>query len=80
MKITFGRVRDYTMLALGTVGLSRELFLIPAAEMNMVRVGLCVGLLLGPAALLSWFAARTTAQQNVPPSPAPESSSQSSSS
>lgn len=68
------------MLILGTGTLSRELFLVPAAEMNMLRVGLGVALLLGPAALLSWLSARTTASPSAPPSPSPESSSQSASS
>ena len=78
MKITPGRVRDYAMLVLGTAVLARELFWVPAAQMNLFRVGLGVSLLLGPAALLSWLSARTTQVASVPPSPSPESSSQSS--
>jgi hypothetical protein len=39
------------MLALGSAGMTRELFF--AAELDMRRIWLCIGLLLGPAALHS---------------------------
>jgi hypothetical protein len=39
------------MLALGSVGMTWQLFFVP--EPNMVRVWVCIGLLLGPAALNS---------------------------
>lgn len=75
MKITIGRLRDYAMLSLGTAGMARELFVVP--EPNLVRVTVCVGLLLGPAAMLSWWSARTTPPPSAPPSPPLESSSRS---
>lgn len=75
MKITIGRLRDVVMLCLGTGGMVRELYLVPTP--NLLRVTVSVGLLLGPAALLAWWSARTMAPPSAPPSPLPESSSQS---
>lgn len=78
MTITVSRVRDVAMLCLGTSGMYRELWIVP--EPNLIRVSVCIGLLLGPAALLSWWSARATPPPSVPPSPGLESSSQSPSS
>lgn len=61
------------MLCLGTAGMARELFIVNTP--NMIRVTVSVGLLLGPAALLSWWSARTTPPASAPPTPPLESSS-----
>lgn len=62
------------MLCLGTSGMYRELWIVEKPD--LIRVTVCVGLLLGPAAMLSWWAARTSSP--VPPSQPSESSSPSS--
>jgi len=46
------------MLALGSAGMARELFIIPARDMSLVRVGICMLLILGPAAAWLWVRAR----------------------
>lgn len=60
------------MLALGSGGMAQELFI--AAEPNMVRVWVSIGLLLGPAALNSVWRMRnplpdTPTAGGLPPSP-----------
>ena len=51
MKITVPLLRDLAMLGLGSAGMTHELFFI--ATPDMVRIWVCIGLLLGPAALNS---------------------------
>lgn len=45
------------MLGLGSAGMARELFLRP--QPNLVTVGICMALMLGPAAVVVWLRART---------------------
>jgi hypothetical protein len=54
------------MLGLGSAGMAHELFLI--AIPNMVRVWVCIGLLLGPAALASVWRIRNPLPE-LPPTP-----------
>lgn len=56
MKLTVPLARDVVMLLLGSAGMSHELFLVSSP--NMVRVWASIGLLLGPAALASWWRLR----------------------
>lgn len=44
------------MLALGSAGMAQELFL--RADPNLPKVYVCLGLILGPAALEAWWRAR----------------------
>jgi len=62
VKITVPLLRDLAMLALGSAGMTRELFFVP--EPNMVRVWVCIGLLLGPAALNSVWRMRNPLEQS----------------
>lgn len=77
MKITVPLLRDLVMLALGSAGMTRELFFVP--EPDMRRVWVCIGLLLGPAALNSVWRMRNPLESEptptaVSPSPSPSSS------
>lgn len=78
MKIEIPLWRDLAMLALGSAGMIHDLFLV--AEPNMVRVWVCIGLLLGPAALNSVWRMRNPLPEPPPtptvggPSPSPSSS------
>lgn len=64
------------MLVLGSLGMARELFLEP--KPNLVRVGICMGLMLGPAAIWVWWRARNPeSTPSEPGSPSPQSHSQS---
>ncbi len=78
MKLTVPLARDLVMLALGSGGMSQELFI--AAEPNMVRVWVSIGLLLGPAALNSVWRMRNPLPEppvtptGVGPSPSPSPS------
>lgn len=74
MKITVSLLRDVAALCLGSAGLTRELFLVDSP--NMIRVWVSIGLLLGPAVLLSWWRARNSMP---PPSESVLPSSESSS-
>ncbi len=74
MKITVPLLRDLAALVLGSGGMTHELFLVP--EPNMARVYVSIGLLLGPAALASWWRLRNP----EPPTPTGVSSSPSPSS
>lgn len=69
MKISVPLLRDLAMLALGSAGMTHELFLVPAPD--MVRVWVCIGLLLGPAALASVWRARNPLPQESPLPPTP---------
>lgn len=57
MKIRVPLLRELVMLGLGTAGMARELFLEPRPD--LVRVGICIPLMLGPAAVWVWLRART---------------------
>lgn len=82
MRITVPLLRDLVMLGLGSAGMTHELFFIQAP--NMVRVWVCIGLLLGPAALNSVWRMRnplpeppptsTSTAVGPPPSPSPSQS------
>jgi hypothetical protein len=41
-------VRELAMLSIGSVGMGRELFWVPPADLSLVRVGLCMVLMIGP--------------------------------
>jgi hypothetical protein len=73
VKITVPLARDLVMLALGSGGMAQELFI--AAEPNMIRVWVSIGLLLGPAALNSVWRMRNPLPEpthtGVSPSPSP---------
>lgn len=64
MKITVPLARDVAMLALGSAGMAHELFLVAAPD--MIRVWVCIGLLLGPAALASVWRARNPLPESTP--------------
>jgi hypothetical protein len=64
VKISVPLLRDLAMLVLGSAGMTHELFLVPTPD--MVRVWVCIGLLLGPAALNSAWRMRNP----LPPEPA----------
>lgn len=76
MKISVPLLRDLVMLALGSGGMTQELFIAPAP--NMVRVWVSIGLLLGPAALNSVWRMRNPLPEVTPtavgPQPSPSSS------
>lgn len=77
MKLTVALLRDLVMLALGSAGMTRELFFI--VEPDMRRVWVCIGLLLGPAALNSVWRRQplpgdSTPTTDVSPSPSRSSS------
>lgn len=79
MKISVPLLRDLVMLALGSGGMSQELFI--AGQPNMVRVWVSIGLLLGPAALNSVWRMRNplpespTVATPTPAGPQPSPSS-----
>lgn len=75
MRITVPLLRDLAMLALGSAGMTRELFFVVAP--NMIRVWVCIGLLLGPAALNSVWRMRNPlpeAPETTPTGSLPSSS------
>jgi hypothetical protein len=76
VKLSVAVLRDLVMLALGSAGMARELFFAPQ-DLDMRRVGLCIGLLLGPAALHSLWRARQPLPDSTPTggSPLPSRSS-----
>jgi len=66
------------MLAIGGAGMFRELFLLPPKDLSLVRVGICLTLMMGPAIVLVWLRARTPELSGPGPgSPSSESSSSS---
>lgn len=66
------------MLAIGSGGMFRELFLLPPKDLSLVRVGICLALMMGPAIVLVWLRARTPELNGPgPSSPSSESSSSS---
>lgn len=83
MRITVPLLRDLAMLALGSGGMTRELFFVPTPDLT--RVWVCIGLLLGPAALASVWRMRNPlpGDESMPavspspssPSPSPPSGS-----
>lgn len=77
MKLSVAVLRDLVMLALGSAGMGRELFF--TADLDMRRVGLCIGLLLGPAALNSVWRRQPLLPEPTPTDGASRSSSRSSS-
>jgi len=64
VKITVPLLRDLVMLLLGSAGMTRELFF--TEEPNMVRVWVCIGLLLGPAALNSVWRRQPLSGETTP--------------
>ena len=66
MRLTVPLLRDLVMLGLGSAGMAHELFFI--TEPNMVRVWVCIGLLLGPAALNSLWRMRNPLPEEKPTS------------
>jgi hypothetical protein len=64
VKISIPLLRDLAMLLLGSAGMTHELFIVPAPD--MVRVWVCIGLLLGPAALNSAWRARNQLPESPP--------------
>lgn len=82
MKLKVPLLRDVVMLILGSAGMTHELFFVE--EPNMVRVWVCIGLLLGPAALNGFWRLRNALpeeggpqQSNDPDTPRSSSSSRS---
>lgn len=78
MRLSVAVLRDLVMLALGSAGMARELFFAPPqADLDMRRVGLCIGLMLGPAVLHTLWRARQPLQDFTPTdgSPLPSRSS-----
>lgn len=75
MKLTVALLRDLVMLALGSAGMTRELFF--TAELDMRRIWLCIGMLLGPAALNSVWRRQPLSGESTPTdvSPSPPRSS-----
>ena len=73
MKVTVPLLRDLVMLALGSGGMAHELFLVPTPD--MIRVSVSIALLLGPAALNSWWLRRAdpVTPTAVSSSPSPSS-------
>lgn len=66
------------MLVIGGAGMFRELFLLPPKDLSLVRVGICLTLMMGPAIVLVWLRARTPELSGPgPSSPSSESSSSS---
>ena len=65
MRITVPLLRDLVFLALGSAGMVWQLFLV--AELDMTKVWICIGLLLGPAALNSVWRMRNPLPD--PPTP-----------
>jgi hypothetical protein len=49
------------MLSIGSVGMGRELFWVPPADLSLVRVGICMVLMIGPAAAMLWLRGRVPA-------------------
>jgi hypothetical protein len=74
VRLTVPVLRDLVMLALGSAGMVRELFFNPQPELDMRRVGLSIGLLLGPAALHSLWRARQPPPEATPTGSPPLSS------
>jgi hypothetical protein len=64
VKLTVALLRDLVMLALGSAGMTRELFF--AGELDMRRIWLCIGLLLGPAALNSVWRRQPLSGESTP--------------
>jgi hypothetical protein len=59
VKIRVPLLRELTMLALGSAGVARELFWVPTASFSLLRFGICLALMLGPAAVTLWLRGRT---------------------
>jgi hypothetical protein len=47
------------MLTIGSVGMARELFWLPPADLSLVRVGICMVLMLGPTIAVLWLRGKT---------------------
>lgn len=78
MKIRMPLVRELSMLAIGAAGMFRELFLLPPKDLSLVRVGICLTLMMGPAIVLVWLRAKTpelSGQEQSSPSSGSSSSS-----
>lgn len=77
MRLSVAVLRDLVMLALGSSGMARELFFTAGPDLDMRRVGLCIGLLLGPAALNSVWRRQQLPGESTPTdgSPSPSHSS-----
>jgi hypothetical protein len=61
-------LRELAMLTLGSVGMARELFWVPPAELNLVRVGICMVLMIGPAAAMLWLRGKASVSNDGEPS------------
>jgi hypothetical protein len=57
-----------SMLIIGSVGMARELFWVPPADLSLVRVGICMVLMIGPAAAMLWLRGRVSASTDTEPS------------
>lgn len=68
MRLKVPLLREMAMLALGSAGMARELFWVPPADLSLVRVGICMVLMIGPAAVMIWLRARTPASNDTEPS------------
>lgn len=77
MKLRVPLLRELSMLAIGSGGMFRELFLLPPKDMSLVRVGICIVLMLGPTVALVWVRGRLTSIGSEPSSPSSASSSSS---
>jgi hypothetical protein len=64
VRLSVALLRDLVMLVLGSAGMTRELFF--TVEPNMVRVWVCIGLLLGPAALNSVWRRQPLSGETTP--------------
>lgn len=76
MRLRVPLLRELAMLAIGSVGMARELFWVPPADLSLVRVGICMVLMIGPAAAMLWLRGRTAASSDSEPS-SPSSASRS---
>lgn len=56
------------MLVIGSVGMARELFWVPPADLSLIRVGICMALMIGPAAAMLWLRGRAPASTDTEPS------------
>jgi hypothetical protein len=69
-------LREMAMLTIGSVGMARELFWVPPADLSLVRVGICMVLMIGPAAVMIWLRGRAPVSTDTEPS-SPSSASRS---
>jgi hypothetical protein len=75
VKIRVPLLRELSMLTIGSLGMARELFWVPPGDLSLVRVGICMVLMLGPAVALLWLRGKTPATDSESSSPSPVSHS-----